>query len=152
MTAILSNEAGVTTEHYVVLGLANCFIKEDGEIHPVKVLEPIPSAALEALVKGIPTSYSLAHATQVGTILSDEIPTVPSIFPKDVQLCDDFANRAIAAARTYHTRPEAQTHIPLNTTYENFNTSLDRKRVLNSENIVKAEDNVKQHAYTHQVL
>ena len=152
MTAVLSNESDVTTEHYVVLGLANCFIKDDGEIHPVKVLEPIPSAALEALMKGIPTSYSLAYATQVGTVLSGETPTMPSVFPGDVQLCDDFSTRAIAAARTYHTRPEAQTHISLNTTYESFNTSLDRKRVLNSENIVRAEDNVKQHSHTHKVL
>ena len=152
MTAVLANETDVKTDHYIVLGLANCFIKEDGEVHPVKVLEPIPSAALEALMKGIPTSYSLAYATQIGTILSGETPAMPSVFPSDVQFCDDFATRAIAAARTYHTRPEAQTHIALNTTYENFKTSLDRKRVLNSENIVKAEDNVKQHAYTHQVL
>lgn len=151
MTAVLA-ESDVTTEHYIVLGLANCFIKEDGDVHSVKVLEPIPSAALEALIKGIPTSYSLACATQVGTVLGTETPTIPKAFPQDVQFCDDFAERAIAAARTYHVRPEAQTHIPLDTTYEQFNTSLDRKRVLNSENIVKTEDNVKQHAYTHQVL
>lgn len=152
MTAVLSNETDVMTEHYVVLGLAHCFIKDDGEVHQVQVLEPIPSAALEALMKGIPTSYSLAYATQIGSVLAGDDPTVPSVFPADVQLCDDFASRAIAAARTYHTRPEAQTHIPLNTTYDGFQTSLDRKRVLNSEHIVKTEDNVKQHAYTHQVL
>ena len=152
MTAVSLNKSGVMAEHYVVLGLAHCFIKEDGDVHSVKVLEPIPSAALEALMKGIPTSYSLAYATQIGTILHADTPTIPNVFPKDVQLCDDFVDRAIAAARTYHIRPEAQTHIPLNSTYEGFKTSLDRKRVLNSENIVKTEDNVKQHSYTHQVL
>lgn len=152
MTAILSNESDVTTEHYVVLGLANCFIKEDGDAHQVKVLEPIPSAALEAILKGIPTSYSMAYATTIGAVLPGDTPTTPDVFPSDIQICDDFASRAIAAARTYHVRPQAQTHIALNTTYEDFNTSLDRKRVLNSEHIVKTEDNVKQHAYTHQVL
>lgn len=152
MTAVLLNDTDVTADQYVVVGLANCFIKEEGEVHPVKVLEPIPSASLETLVKGIPTSYSLAYATHIGAILSGDTPTMPSVFSNDVQLCDDFATRAIATARTYHTRPESQTHIALNSTYEDFNTSLERKRVLNSENIVKTEDNVKQHAYTHQVL
>ena len=152
MTAMLSNASDVSTEFYVVLGLANCFIKDDGEVHQVKVLEPIPSAALEAILKGIPTSYSLAYATTLGAVLSGDTPTTPDVFPDDIQICDDFADRAIAAARTYHVRPEAQSHIALNTTYEAFNTSLDRKRVLNSEHIVKTEDNVKQHAYTHQVL
>ena len=148
----LANAIDITADHYLVLGLANCFIKEDGEVHPVKVIEPIPSAALEALLKGIPTSYSLAYATRIGDILTGDTPTCPAAFPNEGQFCDDFTERAIAAARTYHARPAAQSHIPLNTTYEDFNVSLERKRVLNSDRIVKTEDNVKQHAYTHQVL
>ncbi|NET50761.1 MAG: hypothetical protein F6K09_19135 [Merismopedia sp. SIO2A8] len=151
-TAVLSNATDVTADHYLVVGLAHCFIKDEGEVHQVTVLEPIPSAALEALLKGIPTSYSLAYGTRIGDLLSGDNLNRPEVFPTDSQYCDDFAERAIAAARTYHARPAAQVHIPLHTTYQDFNLSLERKRVLNSERIVKAEDNVKQHAYTHQVL
>ncbi|MGC8711919.1 MAG: hypothetical protein ACP5RH_05955, partial [Leptodesmis sp.] len=57
------NATDLSADDYVVLGLATCFIKEDGEVHAVKIVEPIPSAALEAIVKGIPTSYEMAIAT-----------------------------------------------------------------------------------------
>ena len=137
---------------YVVLGLATCFIKEDGEVEQVKVIEPIPSAALEALMKGIPTSYEMAFATTVGAVLVEGNVQVPSQFPADVMLGEEFAQRVFAAARTFKKRTSAQDFIPVGATYQEFNYSLERKRVLNSERIVSAEDNVKQHAYTHQVL
>jgi hypothetical protein len=35
---------------------------------------------------------------------------------------------------------------------QDFNYSLDRKRVLNASKVVRTEDNVKQHSHTHQVL
>ncbi|MGB3533576.1 MAG: hypothetical protein WBA13_08660 [Microcoleaceae cyanobacterium] len=142
----------VSKEDYIVLGLATCFVKEDGEVEQVKVIEPIPSAALEALMKGIPTSYEFAFATTVGAVLVEGKVQVPSEFPADTMLGEDFAHRTFSAARTFKQRPTAQTHIPLGTTYNQFNYSLERKRVLNSERVVSAEDNVKQHAYTHQVL
>lgn len=142
----------MSADAYLVVGLATCFIKVDGEVHEVKVAEPIPSAALEAILKGIPTSYQLACGTTLGDIIGGEEPQMPSGFPTEAQFCDDFAIRAIAAARTYQARPEAQAHIPLGTQYREFNFSTERKRVLNSERIIKTEDNVKQHAYTHQVL
>jgi len=77
---------------------------------------------------------------------------LPKGFPADAQFCDDFAYRATSAARTYKTRTVAQEHIPLGGTKSDFNFSTERKRVLNSERIIKTEDNVKQHAYTHQKL
>jgi hypothetical protein len=151
-TNIYPNTTDVTAEDYVVLGLANCFIKEEGEVHPVQVVEPIPSAALEAIVKGIPTSYEAAYATTMGAVLVGDDPQLPAGFPASAQFCDDFAFRATAAARTYKTRAIAQAHIPAGTTKADFNFSTERKRVLNSERIIKTEDNVKQHAYTHQNL
>jgi hypothetical protein len=151
-TNVYPNTPDVAAEDYVVLGLAHCFIKEDGEVHPVRVVEPIPSAALEAIVKGIPTSYEAALATTMGAVWSGNEPQLPSSFPANAQFCDDFAFRATAAARTYKTRAIAQSHIPAGTTKADFNFSTERKRVLNSERIVKTEDNVKQHAYTHQNL
>lgn len=149
---IYANAPDVSPEDYIVVGLATCFVKNDGEITQVKVIEPIPSAALEAIMKGVPTSYSLALATTLGNLLDGAGVKIPADFPPDTQIGEDFTSRAIAAARTYRRRPEATAFIPLGSTYQQFNYSLERKRVLNAENIVSTEDNVKQHAYTHQVL
>jgi hypothetical protein len=149
---IYPNAPDIVAEDYVVLGLANCFIKADGEIHQVQVVEPIPSAALEAIVKGIPTSYECAYATTIGAVLVGEELVLPGTFPANAQFCDDFAYRATSAARTYKTRTIAQEYISLGSTKNDFNFSTERKRVLNSERIIKNEDNVKQHAYTHQNL
>jgi hypothetical protein len=57
---------------YIILGVATCFIKADGEVLQVKVAEPIPSAALEAILKQVPTSYELAYATDLGQILDSD--------------------------------------------------------------------------------
>ncbi|GAB4476394.1 MAG: hypothetical protein OHK0037_38010 [Elainellaceae cyanobacterium] len=148
----LAQAPDLIADDYLVVGLATCFLKEDGEVHTVTIAEPIPSAALEAIAKGIPTSYTQAVATTLGTVLAGEEPQLPAGFPADTQFCDEFATRAIAAARTYKVRPVAQSLIPLGTVRSDFNHSTERKRVLNSDRLVKAEDNVKQHAYTHQVL
>jgi hypothetical protein len=145
-------QADLIAADYLVLGLATCFIKEEGEVHQVKIVEPIPSAALEAIVKGIPTSYQMALATTIGAVLPSDTPQLPADFPPGTQFCDEFAARATAAARTYKARPVAQTHIPLGTLRQDFNFSTERKRVLNSQRIIRTEDNVKQHEYTHQVL
>jgi hypothetical protein len=143
----------LTVDDYCVLGLATCFLRDEGEIHQVQIVEPIPSAALEAILKGIPTSYQLAVAKSLGEVFPDQSqPKIPTEFPENTQLCDNFSERLIAATRTYKRRPEAQVHIPLGTKRSDFNYSLERKRVLNSVNVVRTEDNVKQHEYTHKVL
>ena len=98
----------LAAEDYLVVGLATCFVKEDGEVHEVQIVEPIPSAALEAIVKGIPTSYKLAIATTLGSVLTDETPQLPPEFPAEAQFCEEFPSRAIAATRTYKTRTVAQ--------------------------------------------
>jgi hypothetical protein len=147
-----SNASDLSIEDYLVVGLAACFIKDDDGVHQVMVAEPIPSAALEAIVKGIATSYQLACGTTLGAVLVGDQPQLPASFPADAQFCDEFAFRAIAATRTYKSRPVAQAHIAQGTIRQDFNFSTERKRVLNSERIVKTEDNVKQHAHTHKVL
>ncbi|MDX2228535.1 MAG: hypothetical protein NW220_02780 [Leptolyngbyaceae cyanobacterium bins.349] len=154
MTAIASfaHAPDVSADDYIVLGYATCFLKQDGEVQEVKVAEPIPSATLEALMTGIPTSYEWAIATTVGAILVDGTPQLPEPFPAGTQICDEFGDRAIAATRTYKARPVAQAHIPAGTTKTDFNYSTERKRVLNSKRTVRKEDNVKQHEYTHKVL
>ena len=151
-TALLTNASDISTNDYCVFGLATCFFREEGEVHEVKIIEPIPSASLEAILHGIPTSYELACAKTLGEFLQEEKIVIPNDFPESAQLCDRFKERAIAAARTYKARPEATKHIELGTVKQDLNYSLERKRILNAENIVRAEDNVKQHSHTHKVL
>ncbi|MBE9171407.1 hypothetical protein IQ238_29245 [Pleurocapsales cyanobacterium LEGE 06147] len=152
-TATLFSQASdLTADDYCVFGLATCFFRDEGEIQQIKIFEPIPSAALEAILKGIPTSYELACAKTLGEIFTGDKPQIPAEFQARAQLCDRFEERAIAATRTYKSRLEAQQHIPLGTIKQDFNYSLDRKRVLNVVNNVSTEDNVKQHEYTHKVL
>ncbi|MEM8641264.1 MAG: hypothetical protein AAGG51_20970 [Cyanobacteria bacterium P01_G01_bin.54] len=146
--------ADITGTDYCVFGLATCFIRQEGEVTPVQVIEPIPSAALETLAKGIATSYQWARALTVGSFLAQDGETiqVPPEFPTNAHLCENFTERVIAAARTYQNQPDAQAIIPLGQQNQDFNYSTERTRVLNAENIVSTEDNVKQHSYTHQVL
>lgn len=152
-TAIeLPNASDLTTDAYIVIGLATCYLKEDGEIEEVQMVEPIPSAALEALFKNIPTSYKTAIATTLGEVVDATTMKIPASFPAEAQFCPDFVERVLAAARTYQSRTEAQKLIPIGTAYSDFNYSTEKKRVLNADHVVKTEDNVKQHAYTHQVL
>ncbi len=147
-----SNAPDLTADDYIVIGLATCFVKEDGEVHQVDIVEPIPSASLETLFKGINTSYKLAYATTLGSLVHGEKLKIPSEFPESAQLGNDFMERAIAAARTYKRREVAKTLIPLGKTYTDFQYSTDRKRVLNASRNVTKEDNIKQHPNTHKVL
>ncbi len=152
MATAISTAPDLTTDDYLVVGLATCFIKEDGEVHQVKIIEPIPSAALETIAKGIPTSYEIVCGTTLGAVIVDDSLQIPNEFPTNAQFCDDFAYRAIAAARTYKRRTSAQSIVPVGTIRNDFKYSIDRKRVLNSQRIIRTEDNVKQHEYTHKVL
>ena len=149
---LFPNAPDISADDYLVLGLATCFYKEDGDVLEVKIIEPIPSAALEALIKGIPTSYQMAYAATLGEVFAGDTLQLPASFPAEAQFGDEFALRAVAAVRTYKRRPQAQSSIPLGNTYTDFNYSLERKRVLNASRVVSKDDNVKQHAYTHQVL
>ncbi len=146
---LFSNAPDICADDYCVFGLATCFVKEEGQYQEVQVVEPIPSAALEAILKGIPTSYHIACAKSLNDVFPSNRPRIPSEFPENAQLCEDFGERVIAATRTYKSRPEAKSHLPLGEVYKEFNYSLERKRVLNALNVVRTEDNVKQHTHTH---
>lgn len=152
MSLAILNAPDLSADDYIVMGLATCFFKEEGEIHEVKVMEPIPAAALEAIAKGIPTSYQVAIATTLGNLVVGENLQQPPEFPADAQFCDEFTERLTAAARTYKARPVAQAVIPMGTAKTDLNYSIERKRVLNTQRVVRVEDNVKQHEHTHKVL
>jgi len=153
-TALFAQATDLSADDYCVLGVATCFVRDEGEIEQLTVLEPIPSAALEALLKGVPTSYQVACAKTLGEIFQDETVKIPTELQVEdkINLCDRFAERVAAATRTYKSRPEAQAHIPLGEVRQDFNYSLERKRVLNTSRAVSTEDNVKQHSHTHKVL
>ncbi len=148
----LANAPDLTAEDYCAFGVATCFIKDEGEVTQVEILEPVPSAALEAILKGIPTSYRCLYGKTLADVLAGETPQKPADLPAEVELCDDFVGRAIAAARTYKQNPAAAQLIPAGREFAETQYSTERKRVLNAKRAVGAADNVKQHAYTHQVL
>ncbi len=151
-TVTYPNAPDLTEDDYIVIGLATCFVKEDGEVYQIEVIEPIPSAALEALTKGIPTSYKFAYATTLGAVLDgDRFLKLPD-FPESAQYGDEFAQRVQAATRTYKRRESAKSLILPGTIFSNFNYSIEKKRVLNAMRNVSTEDNVKQHSHTHKVL
>jgi hypothetical protein len=149
---LLAQAPDLASDDYCVFGLATCFVREDGEVYQVEVVEPIPSAAIEAILKNIPTSYQFVCAKTLGDLFADDTLQIPTDFPVSAQLCDNFTERAIAAARTYKNHSEAKEYIPLGTLRQDLNYSVERKRVLNAANVVRTEDNVKQHSHTHKVL
>ncbi len=151
-TVSYPNAPDLAADDYIVIGLATCFVKEDGEVHEVEVIEPIPSASLESLFKGIPTSYKCAVATTLGSVLDGETARKPAELDNGAQIANDFGERAFAAARTYKRKEEAKSLIPLGETYSNFQYSVEKKRVLNDQRVVNKDDNVKQHSHTHKIL
>lgn len=142
----------VSPSDYVPIGVATCFVKEDGEVKQITVLEPIPTSALEILIAGVATSYQRAYGMTIAEVIDGTEGKRSPAFPIDAIFCENFAFRAISAARTFQRKPELCQAVPVGTVYDRFNYSTERKRVLNAQNVVKTDDNVKQHAYTHQVL
>lgn len=147
----LDQDSDLTTADYLVAGIATCFLRNEGELETVKVLEPVPSAYLESLLQGIPTSYEIIFATTVGDLSDDgEIARLTRHYNASVG--ENFGDRVAAAARTYKMRPSATELIPADNPYTDLNYSTEKKRVLNLKKVVKKEDNVRQHKYTHQKL
>ncbi|MEM1367818.1 MAG: hypothetical protein AAGG02_07330, partial [Cyanobacteria bacterium P01_H01_bin.15] len=111
--------------NYCVFGLATCFVKQEGEVSQVQVIEPIPSAALESLAAGIPTSYQRAIALSVDEVIVREELVSPAALThsESVQFCPEFISRTEAATRTYASRPQAQALIPLGSVKTDFNYS-----------------------------
>lgn len=142
---------GVSAEDYLAIGVAFCYQMEEGELNSIQVLEPIPSAYLETLLQGIPTSYQCVKGATVGEVLAERnAATMAGI--EGAVFCKNFGDRVAAAARTYQSRSEARDLVAVGETRTDINYSTEKKRVLNSENKVTAEDNVRQHEHTHKIL
>jgi hypothetical protein len=142
----------LSTDSYLVVGLATCYVRADGETQQVTVLEPVPSAYLESVLGQVPTSYQQLQAITLGQVVAHDQPQPLPGMPAETQLGENFVDRAIAAARTYQSRPATAALIPVGSTYTDLNYSTEKKRVLNLQNVVTADDNVKQHDHTHKVL
>lgn len=149
---IFPEAADISTDDYCVFGLATCFLKKEGEFQQVEIFEPIPSAAISAILQGIPTSYRSICAKTIGEIIPGDRVQIPAEFPSNALVADNFNERVIAAVRTYKNRPEAKALVLLGTIKDDLNYSLEKKRVLNTSNMVRTEDNLKQHSHTHKVL
>jgi len=134
-------------QSYLLLGLAHCFWKEEGDLTELPIIEPIPTATLGPLLQGMPTSYAVLRATTLG----EATQVMAEYFPH-AQPCADFWERAIAAARTYLREPQAMTHVAVGQQRRDLNFNLERKRVLNSRRSVRDSDNIRQHPHTHKQL
>ncbi|MEO1068548.1 MAG: hypothetical protein AAFW95_05430 [Cyanobacteria bacterium J06638_6] len=136
-------------DSYLVVGLATCYLRHEGETIELQILEPIPSAYLQSVLQGVPTSYSAICGTTVAQALALDLPEIAA---DPAQPCADFEERVQAAARTFQSRPETVDLVPTGTLHRDLNYSTEKKRVLNSQRKISKNDNVKQHKYTHEVL
>jgi len=134
-------------DSYLTVGLAHCFSKgDDGKLTDRFVIEPISANQIEAMANGAKTCFKQAF----GTTLQDALTLDKSQLPPDfatASYCDNFAARADACARTW-LRPHALDNlldiVPLGQMKTGYNFSIEEKRVLNVENIVTDDDNIKQ--------
>lgn len=152
MTAALTSGAELANDSYVLLGLATCYRRNDGETEAVTVLEPIPSAYLETLLQGTPTAYRQVWGATLAEALAIDLAQFSVDTEGGIQRCADYSQRVESTARTYQHRPTAAEHIPVGATRTDFNYSTAQKRILNPKTKVLKSDNVKQHKYTHEVL
>ncbi|KAL3692250.1 hypothetical protein R1sor_005901 [Riccia sorocarpa] len=132
---------------YIVLGLAHCFIKDaDQKLLDKFVIEPIPAGGLECMDNGGRTCYKHAHATTLGVALKQDISLLPPEF-QVARFAEEFDFRTKCASRTWkrdHAREFLMKLVPTDGVRSDWNFSLEDKRVLNMENVVRDEDNIKQ--------
>jgi phosphatidylinositol glycan class S len=134
-------------DDYIVVGLAHCFVKDDNsKLQDVFVIEGIPAGAVECMDNGGVTCYKHTYGTTLGEILKQDVSLLPKEFQGGV-FADDFDFRTKCCARTWK-RSHAQEHllnmVPVGTVRSDFNFKIEDKRILNQENEVKDEDNIKQ--------
>lgn len=131
-------------DQYLAVGLAHCFEKgDDGKLVDRLIVEPISANSLEAMSHGAKTSF--IHV--FGLLLKDAISkTLPAEFD-DGAFCEEYEIRCDAAARTWM-RPRAVDDlmdiVPLGMVKSSFNYDTTDMRVLNFDNIVRDDDNIKQ--------
>ena len=127
---------------FVVLGLASCFVRQDNELLPTQVIEPIPSATLLTLLDGIPTSYCLLTPSSIEEATAAYQRGTFESFPEDARFADNFMERLDAASRTYQSNPDAAKRLTQPMPLAN---PTSQKRILNLSRSISDADNIKQH-------
>ena len=85
------------------LGRANCFTMSasgGGKLDEVFVIEPIPAPGLEAMSKGMTTSYTVVYGATLGQALAKDKSKLPNEFA-DADFGTNFKARCESAARTW---------------------------------------------------
>lgn len=92
----------IDPEQYLPLGRGVCFTmgKLSGKIEEQLVIEPIPACGLEAMSKGMATSYTHVFGATLGQALAMDASLLPEDFA-DAKFAQDFKFRCESAARTW---------------------------------------------------
>ncbi|PSC72627.1 hypothetical protein C2E20_4052 [Micractinium conductrix] len=146
-TANYGGEWATPRDSYVTVGLAHCFAKgEDGKLQDQYVIEPITANALECMKAGGKTSFLHVFSMRLGEALEKNKASFPEEFAIG-SFCEEYETRCDSCARTWM-RPHALDNlldiVPLGQMKGGFNYSVSDKRVLNADNIVNDDDNIKQ--------
>ncbi|KAL4458032.1 hypothetical protein ABPG75_012897 [Micractinium tetrahymenae] len=146
-TANYGAEWSTPQDAYLTVGLAHCYVKgDDGKLVDQFVIEPINANSIECMANGAATSFMHVFSLRLGEALQRSKAAFPPEFAAGA-FCEDFEARCDACARTWM-RPHALDNlldiVPLGQLKSSFNYSTQDKRVLNAENIVNDDDNIKQ--------
>uniref|UniRef100_A0A7S0WIT2 Uncharacterized protein n=1 Tax=Pyramimonas obovata TaxID=1411642 RepID=A0A7S0WIT2_9CHLO len=146
-----ADEVVMTGEEYVVVGLAHCFEKIENKLVPRFVVEPVTAGTVHSMAAGALTSYKALTSLTLGEAIKMDLSALPDAIRSEdgVQFADNFVFRTECAARTW-SRPHAVEHcqdiVPsCPDVRSDWNYSVtNNTRILNFENIVNDDDNVKQ--------
>eukprot|EP00891_Asterochloris_glomerata_P009807 jgi/Astpho2/9807/gw1.00149.164.1_t len=98
------------------------------------------------MATGAKTCFRHVTSTTFGDAVKKDRTILPQEFQEGL-FCEDFEFRCGASARTWlrsHAQDNLLDIVPLGQVKSNFNYNLDEKRVLNFENVVNDNDNIKQ--------
>ncbi|GAB4820506.1 hypothetical protein N2152v2_007552 [Parachlorella kessleri] len=128
-------------------GLAHCFEKgDDGKLTDRFVIEPITANSLECMANGAKTCFKHVYSLTLEEAAARNKGAFPPEFADGV-FCENYDLRVDSCARTWmrpHPMENLLDLVPLGQLKSNFNYNLDDKRVLNFENVVNDDDNIKQ--------
>merc|ERR1712167_431068 len=125
----------------------------NGKLVEKFLIEPVGAAGLEAMTKGMATSYSHVYGGTIGLARALESANqIEELLPEEfhgAELAENFEARCQAATRTWdrpYPRESLLTIVPVGSTRDDFNftTEGDNKRVLNVKHEVNDSDNIKQ--------
>lgn len=141
------SEWSTPQDAYLTVGLSHCYAKnDDGKLVDQYMIEPITANSLECMANGGKTSFVHVFSLRLGEALARDKSVFPEEFAQGT-FCEEYETRCDACARTWM-RPHALDNlldiVPLGQVKSNFNYSTVDKRVLNMENVVNDDDNIKQ--------